>query len=302
MKVKEVFEKSVSFFRDKNIPQPRFEVELLLASVLQTDRVGIYLKYEAPLSEKEIQSMRELVLKKSKGEPTAYLLGEKYFYGRPFKVGSGVLIPRPETEQLIEEALSYIKQKLIIPTPPLAESSDLLPNAGLTVADLGTGSGCIGLTIGLECPLADITLVEQSATAISFAQQNGRSLVPLGDQHRFHFYQNSVENFIPTHLFSLIVANPPYIAEHDTEIQATVKAFEPSEALFAPQEGLYSIRTWLNFVEKYLAPGGMALFEIGYKQGAAVKELFQSKNNFQSLEIIKDFNQRDRIIRAVKYG
>ena len=144
MKVKEVFEKSVSFFRDKNIPQPRFEVELLLASVLQTDRVGIYLKYEAPLSEKEIQSMRELVLRKSKGEPTAYLLGEKYFYGRPFKVGSGVLIPRPETEQLIEEALSYIKQKLIIPTPPLAESSDgpSIQNHRITMTCFRTCSTC----------------------------------------------------------------------------------------------------------------------------------------------------------------
>src|SRR5687768_12426685 len=111
MKIKEAFEKSVQFFREKNIENPRFEAELLLASVLKTDRIGIYLKYEAPLTEMETNTFRELVMRKSKGEPTAYLLQEKYFFGRKFKVGPGVLIPRPETEQIVEDVLTFIKQK-----------------------------------------------------------------------------------------------------------------------------------------------------------------------------------------------
>ena len=102
MKVKDVFEKSIQYLKDKKIDQPRFETEMLMAHVLKTDRVGIYLKFDAPLEEVEVSSLREMIIKKGKGFPTAYLIGEKFFYGRKFKVGSGVLIPRPETEQIID--------------------------------------------------------------------------------------------------------------------------------------------------------------------------------------------------------
>lgn len=287
MKIKDAFEKSVHFFREKNIENPRLEAELLLASVLNTDRIGIYLKYEAPLSEGETNSLRELVVRKGKGEPTAYLLQEKYFFGRKFKVGPGVLIPRPETEQIIEEVLSFINPKAF---------------EKINIADLGAGSGCLGLTLGLELPIAQVTLVEKSPQAFEYTKNNFNLLVDEVNRSRFYLENKTVEEFEPSKRFHVIVANPPYIAKDDVEIDSKVKAFEPHEALFAADQGMFAISSWLNFVVDSLEPGGVSYFEIGYKQGETVKALFQNKNCFQSVDLIQDFNQRDRIIKAVKYG
>lgn len=324
MKIKEVFEKSVQFFREKNIENPRLEAEMLLASVLKTDRIGIYLKYEAPLTEIETKVLRELVVRKSKGEPTAYLLQEKYFFGRKFMVGPGVLIPRPETEQIVEEALNFIKQHLF----KFDDSKDLKEElfsgklkhgvaksgdnfvstisasegTSIKIADLGSGSGCLGLTLGLEMPTSEVTLIEKSPEAFEFAKNNLHSLVDETHRSRFQLENKAVEDFTPPYRFHIIVANPPYIGEEDTEVATNVKAFEPHEALFAADQGMAIISSWLNFVVDSLEPGGVSYFEIGHKQGSAVKVLFQTKNCFQSVDLIQDFNQRDRIIRAVKYG
>lgn len=341
MKIKEVFEKSVQFFREKNIESPRLEAELLLASVLKTDRIGIYLKYEAPLTDEETKVLRELVVRKGKGEPTAYLLQEKYFYGRKFKVGPGVLIPRPETEQIIEEALHFIQQhsfknrsnfhngsdealRLSQRSVSLSGSSQkesspdkweegvsgnednfvstLSNGTSFKIADLGSGSGCLGLTLGLELPMSEVTLIEKSPQAFEFAKNNFSTLVDEAHRSRFHLENKAVEDFTPPHRFHIILANPPYIGEEDSEIASNVKAFEPHEALFAADQGMAVISSWLKFVVDSLEPSGVSYFEIGHKQGDAVKALFQSKNCFQSVDLIQDFNQRDRIIRAVKYG
>lgn len=323
MKIKEVFEKSVQFFREKNIENPRLEAELLLASVLKTDRIGVYLKYEAPLTDIETNALRELVVRKSKGEPTAYLLQEKYFFGRKFKVGPGVLIPRPETEQIIEEALHFIKpnsseaddskdlKKVFSGNLQhgVAKSEDNFVSAisasegtSIKIADLGSGSGCLGLTLGLELPSSEVTLIEKSPQAFEFAKNNLHSLVDEAHRSRFHLENKAVEDFTPSYRFHIIVANPPYIGEEDSEIASNVKAFEPHEALFAADQGMATISSWLNFVVDSLEPGGVSYFEIGHKQGSAVKALFQTKNCFQSVDLIQDFNQRDRIIRAVKHG
>lgn len=287
MKIKDAFEKSVHFFREKNIENPRLEAELLLASVLNTDRIGIYLKYEAPLSESETHSLRELVVRKGQGEPTAYLLQEKYFFGRKFKVGPGVLIPRPETEQIIEEVLSFINLKTL---------------EKINIADLGAGSGCLGLTLGLEVPSAQVTLVEKSPQAFEYTKNNFNLWVDESHRSRFHLENKPVEEFAPPSRFHVIVANPPYIDKDDVEVDSKVKAFEPHEALFAADHGMSAISSWLNFVVDSLEPGGVSYFEIGYKQGEAAKDLFRNKNCFQSVDLIQDFNQRDRIIKAVKYG
>lgn len=288
MKVKEVFEKSVQFLRERNIESPRLETELLVASVLKTDRIGIYLKYEAPLAEPEVAALRELIVRKSKGEPTAYLLGEKYFFGRRFQVGPGVLIPRPETEQIIEEAQEHFKNN-----PCLGP---------LNIADLGTGSGCLGITLGLEFAGAKVFMVEKSPLAATYCEKNIQSLVSEEDQSNYQLFKGAVENWQPEGVFQLMVANPPYIDPDDTDVSSTVKKFEPAEALFAADLGLAAISSWLNVVEKYLAHHGVVYFEIGHKQGTEVKKLFDSKKIFKAVEILQDFNKKDRIIKAVKNG
>ncbi|MEY4617358.1 MAG: hypothetical protein RJB66_2318 [Pseudomonadota bacterium] len=288
MKVKEVFEKSVQFLRDKKIESPRLETELLLASVLQTDRIGIYLKYEAPLTDTEVGRMRELVVRKSKGEPTAYLLGEKYFFGRRFAVGPGVLIPRPETEMIVED---LVRER---------QNGDLQDK--FLVADWGAGSGCLGLSIGLEFPKAQITLVERSPAAFGYCSKNLESLVTLEDRQRFQLVNGSVEDWNSGELMSLVVANPPYIDFQDTEVLPAVRQFEPHEALFAEEKGLAALKSWIAKAALVLAPGGRCYFEIGYQQGPTVKEFFEAGNAFCKVEILKDFNKLDRIVKAVKNG
>lgn len=288
MKVKEVFEKSVQFLRDRNIESPRLETELLIASVLKTDRIGIYLKYEAPLTELEVSSLRELIVRKSKGEPTAYLLGEKCFYNRVFKVGSGVLIPRPETEMIVEEVVSQL------PKMKCAEDPQ--------VVDWGAGSGCIGLSIGLEYPKAHVTLVERSSEAFLYCRQNYENLVGLEDRKRFQLLNGSVEDWSCDKRMDVIVGNPPYIDPRDPDVAPMVKQFEPPEALFSDKGGLQTLSSWLDKAVECLAPEGHLYFEIGHKQGPEVLELFKSRNVFCNVEILKDFNKRDRIVKAVKNG
>lgn len=288
MKVKDVFEKSVNFLRDRNIESPRLETELLLASVLKTDRVGIYLKYEAPLTEAEVNSLRELVVRKSKGEPTAYLIREKYFCGRPFEVGPGVLIPRPETELLVEDLLGSLPKENV--------------RRSLNIADLGAGSGCLGISLGLSLPEAFVTLVERAPDAYQYCKKNLEKLIQEQDKARFCIHLGAVEEWEPKVKFDFIVANPPYIDPEDQEVSPLVKKFEPGDALFADNKGLAAIEAWLPVVERILAPQGIVYFEIGYSQGVAVKKLFESRNLFKVVEILPDFNKKDRMIKAVRNG
>lgn len=288
MKVKEVFEKSIQFLREKNIETPRLEAELLIAFVLKTDRVGIYLKYEAPLTELEITTLRNLVVRKSKGEPTAYLIGEKYFFGNRLEVGPGVLIPRPETELIVENLLS-------------SDLSDFKTEE-LRIADFGSGSGCLGLSIGKSIANSKLSLIEKSSTAIKYCEKNLELLFNSEEKKRFELLNIDVINWSPKEQFHIIVANPPYIDTKDTDVSPMVVKYEPAEALFAPKEGLADIINWIALVEKNLLANGIVYFEIGRTQGAKVLELFKSKNIFKKIEILQDFSKMDRIVKAVKNG
>lgn len=280
MKLKEVFEKSVQFFKDKKIDTARLDAEILLSHVLKLDRLQIYLKYEQPLSESEITLCREVVRRRSQGEPVAYITGEKGFYGEIFAVGTGVLIPRPETEQIVEEALLFIQQKEI---------------TNARVLDLGAGTGCIGLSILKQNPTATLVSVERSPAAFQYLQKNrealglvDRSVVQLAD----------VMNFVTDEKFDIIVANPPYIDRQDPLVQDTVKKFEPDEALFAAGEGYQDIADWSKKFRSNLATPGLMLFEIGHQQGAETKRLFSEENLFGHVAVLKDLAGLDRVVKA----
>ncbi|MBY0453123.1 MAG: peptide chain release factor N(5)-glutamine methyltransferase [Bdellovibrionaceae bacterium] len=280
MKLKEVFEKSVQFFKDKKIDTARLDAEILLSHVLKLDRLQIYLKYEQPLSESEITLCREVVRRRSQGEPVAYITGEKGFYGEIFAVGTGVLIPRPETEQIVEEALLFIQQKEI---------------TNARVLDLGAGTGCIGLSILKQSPTATLVSVERSPAAFQYLQKNrealglvDRSVVQLAD----------VMNFVTDEKFDIIVANPPYIDRQDPLVQDTVKKFEPDEALFAAAEGYQDIADWSKKFRSNLATPGLMLFEIGHQQGAETKRLFSEENLFGHVAVLKDLAGLDRVVKA----
>ena len=150
MKLKEVLDKSIQFFKDKKFESARLDAELLISHALKLERMQLYLKFDSPLTEKEVSDCREVVRRRSQGEPVAYITEEKGFYGLTFKVGPGVLIPRPETELLVEQALEFIKQNKL-------EAPKIL--------DLGAGTGCIGFSILKNIPQATLVCVVQSSEA-----------------------------------------------------------------------------------------------------------------------------------------
>lgn len=284
MKLKDVFEKSVQFFKDKKIDTPRLDAELLIAHALKFDRVQIYVKYEQPLSVSEVTACRELVRRRSQGEPVAYILGEKGFYGLLFNVGVGVLIPRPETEAIVEQALNFITKKKI-------ENPRIL--------DLGAGTGCIGFSILKNSPLAKLVSIEKSEQAFAFLESN-LSKLELSD--RATLIKDDVTKFEFSLLepFDIIVSNPPYIAENDPMTEAMVKKFEPSEALFANNNGLELVMKWSVQTKELLKSPGIMLFEIGHKQGPTLKQHFEGLKVFSEVQIIKDLSGLDRIIKSVR--
>lgn len=229
----------------------RLEIRVLLGHALGVNRAWLIAHEHDELPAAPLEKYQALLARRLAGEPVAYLLGEKEFFGRSFHVTPAVLVPRPETELLVELAL------------------EKLPPAG-RVLDLGTGSGCIAITLALERPDCGILAVEQSAEALSVAKQNA---VRLGA--RLGFYPGSWFQALPadTEKFDLIVSNPPYVAEGDSHLAALAQ--EPAEALASGADGMDDIRLIVQGAPAWLKPGGWLLFEHGWDQGEACRDLLK---------------------------
>lgn len=296
MQIKEVIDRTTNFFKDKKfssyIQSPRLEAELLLAHGLKLERIQLYVQFDRPLKEEELQQCRELVKRRSQGEPLAYITGEKGFYNSVFKVNKHTLIPRPETEILVEHVINYLKKNNY--EKPI-------------ILELGVGTGCIGLSIIKEIPEAFYIGVEKSEEALKVAQENA---IRLKMQDRSYFINEDAENFesvitniknnLGVFFVHALVSNPPYIAENDGEIASDVLQFEPHEALFAPEQGLGFIKSWSKNYSELLISDGICMMEMGYKQGDKVKEIFQNNNQFGAVETIKDLSGLDRFVKASK--
>jgi release factor glutamine methyltransferase len=284
MKLKEVLDKSIQFFKDKKFESARFEAELLIAHALKLERMQLYLKYDSPLTEKEVTDCREVVRRRSQGEPAAYITEDKGFYGLNFHVGPGVLIPRPETELLVEITLNFIKAKNI---------------QNPRILDLGAGSGCVGFAILKNQQAATLVSVERSDQAFAYLQKNCQALDLTTRAELLH---KNVNDILPKDIgsFDIILSNPPYIANDDVQTEAMVKKFEPAEALFAEQQGYQLLTEWSKMFAPELKSPGLIAFEMGYQQGEQMKKHFQSLNLFSTVEVVKDLSGLDRIIKAVR--
>lgn len=284
MKLKEVLDKSVQFFKDKKFESARLDAELLIAHALKLERMQLYLKFDSPLSEKEVSDCREVVRRRSQGEPVAYIIEEKGFYGLNFKVGAGVLIPRPETELLVELALEFIKQNKI-------ESPKIL--------DLGAGSGCIGFSVLKNIPQATLVSIEQSAEAFKYLEKNAEALGLLERCELMHKNVNDVKSS-DFSKFDIILSNPPYIANDDPQTESMVKKYEPAQALFAEQQGYLLLKAWSKTFAANLNQTGLMAFEMGYQQGEEMKNHFQSLGQFSTVQVVKDLSGLDRVIKGVQ--
>ena len=292
MQIKEVLDKTIKFFQEKGFESPRLHAELLLAHSLKLERIQLYLKFEQILKEEELSAARELVRRHVQGEPVAYILGERGFFGHIFKVGPGVLIPRPETEHLVEEAIEWMKKNSL---------------EKYAVVDLGCGSGCIGLSILKANPHAVLVAVDISKVALRYAKENAEA---LGVLERCRFLLADAEDAEPVMAklkeegfdkIHLLLSNPPYISENDTEVQKSVKDFEPGEALFAKEEGLEKLRKWSERYLPFLSEPSLMLMEMGYQQGSEMKKHFDDLK-LKSVTIKKDLSGHDRIIRGEIHG
>lgn len=287
MLLKEVLTKSIQFFKDKKIESARLDAELLIAHALKIERIGLYIRYEQPLNESEIQICREYVRRRSLGESVAYIIEEKGFFGDVFKVYPGVLVPRPETEHIVEEVLKFFEKNKI-------ENPRIL--------DMGAGTGCIGLSILKQIPTATLISVDISDIAIKNIQFN---VEKLGLQDRVTVIHSAIENLdwnssnFGPQVFDAIVSNPPYIDVDDTDVDAHVRKFEPATALFAENKGLLFLQNWSKLSIGSLKKPGIMAFEMGHLQGPIMKEHFQSLNVFSDVSVIQDLSSMDRIVQGI---
>lgn len=283
MKLQEVLSKTTHFFKEKNFESPRLEAELLLAHGLGLSRVQLYLKFDQPMSEYELERCRALVKRRIQGEPSAYILGQKEFYGIKFQVSPATLIPRPETEEAVEYILQWCeKMKMMSPQ----------------ILDLGTGSGCVGLSLLYKLPKARLWTVDISAEALQMAQLNAEN---LNVQDRSEFIAGDAADLIRlAPQADVIFANPPYIDFEDTEVQSGVRQFEPHLALFAKEQGFALLKSWSTLSVDKLKNPGLMIFEMGYQQGAQMKDHFQGFKKFQDVRVLKDLSGHDRFIIGEK--
>ncbi|UOF00335.1 peptide chain release factor N(5)-glutamine methyltransferase [Bdellovibrio reynosensis] len=289
MKLKEILDKTTAFFKEKKFETPRLDAELLLAHGLKLERIQLYLRFDQPMKEDELAVLRELVRRRAQGEPVAYILGYRDFYKSRFEVNSSTLIPRPETEHIVEEVVEWGKSK----------------KTDLGIIDLGCGSGCIGLSLLKEFPEAKLIAVDLSEKALEVAQRNAQSL-EVSDRVRFihtdaanaDVVLSAYKDFVGSNKVDVLVSNPPYIAHDDSQVEANVKKFEPASALYADDNGLALIKNWSKQYASSLNHPGIMLMEMGMTQGHASKEHFESLRTFNEISVTKDLSGHDRVIRG----
>ena len=258
---------------------PRLDAEVLVAHVLGVDRVRLYMDLDRPLAPDELGAVRALVIRRRQREPVAYLIGKREFYRRDFVVGPAVLIPRPDTETLIERALA------------------LLPaDRPVQVLDLCTGSGAIAVTLAAERPLAHVVATDLSPAALELAARNAGQ---HGVRERVELRQGDLFAALPAAArFDLIAANPPYVRETERAELAPELGHEPELALFAGSTGLDVLRRLCAEVADWLVPGGSALFEVGAGQAPEVLQLLAADARLGDLRTQRDLGGIERVVEA----
>lgn len=263
-----------SYFFNHSVPSPRIDGEILVSHALNMERIRLYTDFERILSAAELEKIKGFIKRRISGEPVAYIVGYKDFFGLKFFVDRNVLIPRPETELLVEEVL---KQDL----------------KGKTVLDIGAGSGNIGISVKRYCPEADVTLSDVSEQALETARKNAQSV--LKDAGRVRFVHGDIFKGLEGQ-FHFIVSNPPYIpSSHIPGLDKTVRDFEPKRALEAGPDGLFYYQGIFSGLKSHLLPDGLLFLEMNPLLSGELLSLAASAG-FAVLRTVKDYAGLDRIM------
>lgn len=275
----DIIRRTTEYLKQHHIDSPRLTIELMLCEVLKCRRVGLYLHYDKPLESAELESLRAMIRRRVCREPLQYILGTAEFFGLRFKVLPDVLIPRPETEILVEQAKKYIEN--------IDKSS---PN----ILDIGTGSGCIAISLAANFPMSRITAVDISGSALTIAADNAR----LNGTANVRFAQADIlepTSRISAEKYDVIVSNPPYIQANDVhDLEPEVGHYEPLIALTDKADGLTFYHRFANIFHSLLSDGGRFFVEIGYGQADTVCKIFLSAG--YEITVSSDYAGIPRII------
>ncbi len=279
----EILRWAEGYLLQREVPSPYVDAEYILASVLKCQRRDLLIYPDRTLNDDELKQFNSCIKRRGRREPLQYITGGVEFRGLLFKVNKDVLIPRPETELLVDEVIKSVRKKEAI------------------ILDLCSGSGCIAVCIAKELNNSTVYATDISEGALAVARENA-IINSAGDRI----------TFLPGDLFAaieslnlkgkvdMIVSNPPYVsAEEMAELQPEIKDYEPASALYGGEDGLDFYRRIIHESPYYLAAGGHLLMEIGYRQALSIKGLIQAEKAFRKIEVMKDLNGTDRIIKAL---
>ena len=273
--VKEIKQKTEQYFVSKNIPNAKLDTDLILAHCLEIKRLELYLELDRPIFQEQLDKIRECVRRRGKREPLQYILGFTEIFNLTLKVDSRALIPRQETEYMIELCLTVIKE-------------------ATRVLDLGTGSGIIALALATALPDSEVCAVDQNEDALNLAKENAKR---LGLESRVDFLVSDWLTQVPNEpLFNLIVANPPYLSEAELDCaEPEVKEYEPRDALVSKEAGLCDLKTIIETAHSFLKQEGWLVLETGIAQQEALSEVARSIG-YRTIESKRDLQNQPRFL------
>ena len=289
MNVEQAVRYASRLLEEAGVATPRLDAELLLAHLLGTKRMGLYVDHLKPLSGEAISAFETLIRRRLQHEPLAYIVGEKEFWSLSFIVNPACLIPRPETELLVEKSLELYRLSRCVSYPFL-------------ILDLGTGSGAIAVALAKEIPVVRVTATDISPDALKVAKANAER---HGVTSEIEFLEGDL--FSPLQgreaLFDLIVSNPPYVGEREAKnLSREVISYEPGLALTCGEDGLAMYRSIIPGSLLYLRSEGCLVMEVGYDQAGRVRALIEASGGFEESEVRDDFAGIPRLVSARKKG
>ena len=276
----EVLQSMTAYFAKHGVEHPRLNAEHLIAHVLKLSRLELYLEFETKINERELATLRELVKRRGRGEPLQHLLGTVEFCGNEFLIDKRAMVPRPETEQLVELLAAEISGQ----------------KSEIRIVDVGTGSGIIALSLAKQFPESKVFAVDLSEHALALARENANHL-GFGDRIRFRkgdLLEDMAERF------DLIVANLPYVSMQDRHLLAREVLHDPEVALFGGERGDEVVRRLIEQASSHLNPGGLLALEIGINQAEALGDFLRQKN-YHDIESKKDYSGINRFLLG-RYG
>jgi release factor glutamine methyltransferase len=282
---------TANYLGDKGFHNPRLNAELLLAGALGIKRLDLYLQYDRPLKAEELAAFKERLRRRAKREPLQYIDGKAAFRDLWLAVDPRVLIPRPETEGLVQAVLDWASARC--PVPGAQE-----PGSRVTALDVGTGSGAIALALATEGPFARVVATDVSPDALAVARANRESAAPDAP---VEFREGSLFAPVAGERFDVVVSNPPYVGDEErARLDVEVRDWEPAGALFAGVGGLDVLRPLVAGAPAHLNPGGLLAMEMGAAQADAVRALVRDTGAFTDPRVVRDLSGRDRIVMAEK--